>query len=154
MKWSCAVVMLALLGGCQGETGVLRAATVDALTRHCRNWMGLKGAKVDCGCLMNSVTADMSDAELSLWLGEPTLFSEQELSTLISRKAITCLRGELVATCAKGGQVKVCQCMVDGFLAKFSGDELMDVLERFGNGGAIPPAANDVRARCMAGAGR
>lgn len=154
MNWPFAVVMLALLGGCQREPGAARTATIDTLTRQCRTWKGLKGAKVDCGCLMNNITADMSEAELNLWLGEPTLFTEQELSTLISRKAITCMRGAIVAACAKGGQVKLCECMVDGFLAKFSGDELMDVLERFGNGGAIPPAANDVRARCMAGAGR
>jgi hypothetical protein len=151
MNWPFAVVMLVLLGACQREPGAARTATVNALTRQCRNVNGLKALKVDCGCLMNNVTADMSDDELALWVNEPTLFSEQELGTLISRKAIVCLRGAIVSECAKGGASGRCECIVDGFLAKFSGDELMDVLERFRNGGAIPAAANDVRARCLAG---
>jgi hypothetical protein len=146
MKWPMVVLGVCLLG-CSGKA--TRQGSLNAFTRGCKAGLQNNALKVDCACLARELTADMSDAELNLWIHEPQLFSKEEQMTLTTRNAMSCLRTQLVGDCALSGSSRACECMIDGFLGKLSGDEFMEVAERFRNGAPLPPGANNIRTACI-----
>ncbi len=127
-----------------------KASSVDSAVRSCRRSEAAKKSNIDCDCLVHAVVDDMSPEEVQLWVNDPNLFDEDEVGVLVLREAVQCLQPQIVAACVKGGgNPSTCACVAEGYLGAFSGQQLEDLMERMGNGAAIPPEASRIRTDCL-----
>jgi len=112
----------------------------------------LKGA--NCDCVVRAATADFTTSELSLWAGEPTLFDDGEMQTLVVRRATQCLKPMAIAGCAKQPGTAQCVCLMTRLFDEYDGDAIVDIVDRVQQGRPLPSEFNTINLECARGGRR